>query len=121
MGAPFRPIRPDLFDSSQFSYSHDRGVYATGSSSGANSGQVDVSPSNGDSFTATSVAAAWVGATSKIVATIADHPAGASAEEAAAEGVIVGVGALSAGVGFTLYLHSPDGATGPYRIHYLGV
>ena len=31
MGTPFRPLRNDRFDSSQFSYSNDRGVYIAGS------------------------------------------------------------------------------------------
>jgi hypothetical protein len=84
-----------------------------------NGATVDVTAT--DSFTTTLVTAAWAASGSRIVGTVVDHPSGASAEEAAAEGVIVTVGSITAGVGFTSYLHSPDGATGPYRVSFVGV
>jgi hypothetical protein len=94
---------------------------ATPSSGSGNSTTVDVTTS-GDSFASTVVTGqTWVASGSEIVATLMDHPSGTSAEEAIAEGVTVGVGAIVAGTGFTVYLNSPDGGIGPYRVAIVGV
>jgi hypothetical protein len=86
-----------------------------------NSTTVDVTTS-GDSFASTVVTGqTWVASGSEIVATLMDHPSGTSAEEAIAEGVTVGVGAIVAGTGFTVYLKSPNGGIGPYRVAIVGV
>lgn len=90
-------------------------------SAGGNSTTVDVTTS-GDSFaSATATGQTWVAAGTELVATVMDHPSGATAEEAIAEGVTVGVGAIVAGTGFTVYLNSPDGGVGPYRVAIVGV
>lgn len=96
-------------------------AWAPAAAGGGNSLTVDVTTA-GDSFASTTVTGqTWVASGSEIVATIMDHPSGASAEEAMAEGVTVGVGAIVAGTGFTVYLNSPDGGVGPYRVAVVGV
>jgi hypothetical protein len=95
-------------------------AWAPGSASG-NSLVVDLTTA-GDSFTATAVTGqTWVASGTELVATLADHPSGASAEEAAAEGAVVTVGAIVAGTGFTVYLNVPGGGIGPYRASIVGV
>jgi hypothetical protein len=96
-------------------------AWAPATAGGGNSTTVDVTTS-GDSFASTVVTGqTWVASGSEIVATLMDHPSGTSAEEAIAEGVTVGVGAIVAGTGFTVYLNSPDGGIGPYRVAIVGV
>lgn len=95
-------------------------AWAPGSASG-NSTTVDVT-TGGDSFASTTVTGqTWVASGTELVATVMDHPSGASAEEAIAEGVTVGVGSIVAGTGFTVYLNAPDGGIGPYRVAIVGV
>lgn len=64
---------------------------------------------------------AWVASGSEVVATIIDHPSGASAEEAISEGAMVAVGNYVVGTGFDVFVNVPDGGLGPYRVACVGV
>jgi len=59
---------------------------------------------------------AWVTLTSRIVATVASRM-----EDALLDGVLLAVGDLVAGDGFTVYAHAPEGSTGTFDINLVGV
>ena len=91
-----------------------------GSAYPARTGYVNLTPA-GDSFvSATVTGLSWVTAASILAATVIDHPSGASAEEAAAEGCVATIGNIVAGTGFDVYLNIPGGGLGPYRVGYVG-
>lgn len=65
---------------------------------------------------------AWVTANTRVVATLTDGPSGRAIDDGLVEGLICGVANIVAGVGFTLYVHSPSGnAIGQFNFYCIGV
>jgi hypothetical protein len=85
------------------------------------SGTVDFGATEGAGDASVDVAATWVTASSVIVvspgAATADH----DAEDALIEGLTASVTALSAGVGFTITAHAPNGTWGQYTFNAVGL
>lgn len=70
----------------------------------------------GDMATVT-VSASWATPASKIVVSVVDD---ARVEEALIERIGLGVGGRAAG-SFVIYAHAPDGASGQFKVHAMGV
>ena len=66
-------------------------------------------------FKKTTVSAAWVKTTSRLIATFV----GTGAEDASVQGMILSCGNLQNGQ-FDLYVAAPNGASGTYVVHVLG-
>jgi hypothetical protein len=85
------------------------------------SGTVDFGTTEGNGDASVSVAATWVTGASIIVvspgAATADH----DVEDALLEQITASVTALSAGVGFTITAHAPNGTWGQYTFNAVGL
>jgi hypothetical protein len=85
------------------------------------SGTVNFGATEGNGDASVTIAATWVTASSVIVvspgAATADH----DAEDALIEGLTASVTALSAGVGFTITAHAPNGTWGQYNFNAVGL
>lgn len=100
------------------------GQWAPGEVSGGSGNAVvtNVTFTAGDTSSSVTVTGqTWVESGSAVVATIIDHPSGASAEEAVSEGATVAVGNYVVGTGFDVFINVPEGGVGPYRVSCVGV
>ena len=64
---------------------------------------------------------AWVAVGTKFTASLAGNTAHHTAEEAALQGITLSVGAVVAGVGFTVYGVAPSSVVGTVSVHIAGV
>lgn len=95
---------------------------ATPSSGSGNAVVTNVTFTAGDTSASVTVTGqTWVESGSSVVATIIDHPSGATAEEAVSEGATVAVGNYVVGTGFDVFINVPEGGVGPYRVACVGV
>ena len=91
--------------------SDDNSVTLT--SSGAISGTCEVIFLNEETYSTVDVPYAGLTATSRIVVSLSES------EDAAIQGLTVGVLSQTVGVGFSIWANAPDGATGTFSINYL--
>lgn len=85
------------------------------------SGEVNFGTTEGAGEASVDVAATWATASSIIVCTPVANTADHDGEDALLEGIIASVTALSAGVGFTITAHAPNGTWGRYTINCVGL
>jgi hypothetical protein len=81
---------------------------------------VDFGDGSGDAVT-TVTGQGWVKSTSRLVASFSGESSEHDPEDALLEGLRVTAGEITAGVGFVVRAHAPDGTHGIYNVHVIGV